>query len=94
MLRTIVISVLGILLVFLIACSGEKKAETEMQQEPEAEMTTAVADSGNATCPACGMVMDKSEMIEYVAEGDTIHFCSEGCQKHYLAQQEEPETEE
>ena len=93
MLRTIIVSIIGLLVIFLIACSGEKKAETQMEQQPAAETETAVVDPGKATCPACNMEMDKSEMTMYVSEGDTLHFCSEGCQKHYLAQQKESETQ-
>ena len=92
--KVIVISFLGMLMVLLIACSGEKKAEMKTEQQTDTTMTTAVVGEGKATCPSCNMVMDKSEMIEYVSGEDTLYFCSEGCKKHYLAQQEEPETEE
>ena len=100
--RFIIVGVLSMLMIFIFACSGEKKADaemdqqadTQMEQEMDSTMATAVPDSGQAICPACNMVMEKTEMIEYVSGEDTIYFCSEGCQKHYLAQQEEPETEE
>ena len=78
--------------VLMIACSGEKKTETEMEMKPEAK--TAVEDTSSmATCPACKMVKDKSDMTAYDADGDTLYFCSEGCQKHYLAQQKSKESE-
>ena len=78
--------------VLMIACSGEKKAETEMEMKPEMK-TTAVDTSSMATCPACKMVKDKSDMTAYDADGDTLYFCSEKCQKHYLAQQKSKESE-
>ena len=79
--------VAAILAILLIACSGEKKAESQMEMKPEAKTAVAV-EEGKATCPSCSMVMDKSEMLTHVAEGDTIYFCAEGCKKHYLAQQD------
>ena len=92
MYKTILTIVAIMVAVFMIACSGEKKAETEMEMKPETK--TAVEDTSSmATCPACSMVKDKSEMTAYDADGDTLYFCSEGCQKHYLAQQKSKESE-
>ncbi len=87
MLKIILSVIVIVLAVMMIACSGEKEAETKMDMEPKAK-TAMVDDDSKATCPSCNMVMDKSEMITHVAEGDTLYFCAEGCKKHYLAQQE------
>lgn len=88
-----ILTVFAILVVVLmIACSGDKKAKTEMETKSETK-TTVVDTSSMATCPACKMVKDKSEMTAYVADGDTLYFCSEGCQKQYLAQQKSKESE-
>jgi len=76
----------------LVNCSGEKKAETEMETTEQVE--TVSADTAMATCPACNMTMAEAEMITHVVENDTLHFCSEGCKKHYLAQQDEVGSEE
>ena len=90
MFRLFISFVILLLALALIACGGEKKAETEMQAEPEAQ--TAVVDSSMATCPGCGMTMEKGKMIAQVVDSDTLHFCSEGCRDNYLANL--PEEEE
>ena len=80
------ISIIVVLLALaLVACGGEKKAETKTEAESEAQ--TAVVDSSMtmATCPGCGMTMEKSKMIAHVADDDTLYFCSEGCRDNYLA---------
>lgn len=75
--------VILLLALALIACGGEKKAETKMEAESQTE--AVVADSTMATCPGCGMTMEKEKMISQVVEGDTMYFCSEGCRDNYLA---------
>ncbi len=80
----------------LIACSGEKKAEETQQAEPQMEATEAQPDSmaNMAVCPSCGMEKNKAEMLAYeTEEGDTLYFCSEHCQKEYMAKMEEETTE-
>jgi YHS domain-containing protein len=71
-----------VMLVFL-NCSGEKKTDAGMQEIEKTQ--TAVADTGNATCPGCGMVMAKTDMIKHEADGKTTYFCHEQCKEHYLA---------
>jgi hypothetical protein len=85
--RIFVFLIITVMAVILIACSSEKKTEAKVEAEATPE-TVSVQDSSKATCPSCNMVMEKSEMITYVADGDTVYFCAEGCKKHYLAQQE------
>jgi YHS domain-containing protein len=70
-------------LLLLLACSAEKKQELETKGKSQTEST--VADTSQATCPGCGMVMSKSEMIKYNQDEQTLYFCSEHCQKNYLA---------
>jgi YHS domain-containing protein len=80
----------------LIACSGEKQAEETQQAEPQMEAATAQVDSlaDMAVCPSCGMEHNKADMISYeTEEGDTLYFCSENCQKMYMAKAEEETTE-
>jgi hypothetical protein len=73
--------------ILIISCGTDKQAETMPETESAPQTVSAEAGS-KATCPSCNMVMEKSEMITYVAESDTVYFCAEGCKKHYLAQQE------
>ncbi len=89
-----------ILIVFLgfalIACSGEKKADETQQVEPQMKTTSVEADSmaGQAVCAACGMEMNKADMVAYeTEEGDTLHFCNEKCQEMYMAKMEEETTD-
>jgi YHS domain-containing protein len=85
--RVIIFLVTIVMTALLMACASEKKAETKVEAEATTQ-TVSTENSSKATCPSCNMVMEKSEMITYVAEGDTVYFCAEGCKKHYLAQQE------
>ncbi len=90
--------VMALLGLALIACSGDKQTqETQQEQaEPQMEATTAQPDSlaDMVVCPACGMEHSKAEMIAYeTEEGDTLYFCSENCEKMYLAKQEQESTE-
>jgi len=88
---TIVIFCFILAFVFF-ACKSEQKSESEMQQQEE--VTTVESDTGQATCPACGMTMAQAEMITFEVDGETLHFCSEGCKDHYLAQQQDMEESE
>jgi len=85
--KIIILLVTIVMAVLLIACTSEKKAETKVEAETTTQ-TVSAENSSKATCPSCNMVMEKSEMITHVAEGDTVYFCAEGCKKHYLAKQE------
>ena len=85
--RIIILLVTIVMAVLLMACASEKKAETKVEAETTSQ-TVSAENSSKATCPSCNMVMEKSEMITHVAEGDTVYFCAEGCKKHYLAKQE------
>ena len=90
--RKIIISLIfSILVLLLIACQGEQKAETKVEEEVT---TAAVSDTAQVTCPACGMTHAASEMTAYEIEGETHYFCSEACKEHYLADLESPEEEE
>lgn len=92
MFKLLISIIVMLLVVFMISCSGEKQAESKM--ETESETQTAVADNDSmATCPGCDMVMNKSNMVMYVADGDTLHFCSEECKAHYVAELEKEESE-
>jgi YHS domain-containing protein len=87
-----------VLAVVIFACKSEQKAESEMQEQEQ--VTTVEPDTGQATCPVCGMTMAKADMIAYEVEGETYYFCSDSCKDQYLTQLkeeeefEEPETEE
>jgi YHS domain-containing protein len=69
-------------LLSLLACSTEKKEELETKGKPQTDST--VADTSQATCPGCGMVMARTAMVKYNQDGKTIYFCSEYCRKNYL----------
>jgi YHS domain-containing protein len=80
--------------VALVMCSGEKKEETTQEATQEMQQT-AVSDTGTATCPGCGMEMDKAQMVAHDVDGETEYFCSAECKTNYLAVKEkEGETEE
>ena len=98
--------VLFLLLLFvigvtLIMCSGEKKekaAEEMTGEATESTMESAVSDTAMATDPVCGMTMEKSKMIAYEDDGETVYFCSEECKDKYIAEnaaeEEMPQAEE
>ena len=67
----------------LIMCAGEQKQEAK----PESKQTTVIDDE-LVDCPGCSMKMQKSKMVAYEVDGDTLHFCAEGCRDHYLAKLE------
>ena len=81
-----------ILTVVIFSCKGEQKSESKMQQEEQT--TTVMPDTGQATCPVCGMTMAKSEMIAQEIDGEMYYFCSEADRDTYLAQHEESEEME
>lgn len=72
------------------ACGGEKKEEAVKTEAQVEEATAGMIDCDGE----CGMKMAKADMVTYVQEGDTLHFCSEKCKEHYLAAEEEGEMEE
>ena len=76
-----------ILTLLFFACKAEQQAETEMQEQEQ--VTTVEPDTTQVTCPACGMTMAKADMVTYDVDGETYHFCSEGCRDQYLADLEE-----
>jgi YHS domain-containing protein len=81
--------ILTLLLVLtMIACTGEKKQETTMEEMQPGETTTEV-DTAKVTCAGCGMIHEKSEMTAYVQDGDTLYFCSDQCKENYLSKQEQ-----
>jgi len=88
---------LTVILAFaLVACSGEQKTEETQQAEPQMETTEVQPDSvaNMAVCPSCGMEKNKAEMMTFeTEEGDTLYFCSESCQKDYMAKMEEETIE-
>jgi len=90
--KILIVTFCFILAFVILACKAEQKAESEMQQQEQ--VTTVEPDSGQATCPGCGMTMATAEMIAYDVDGETHHFCSEGCKDNYLAQHEEMEGED
>jgi YHS domain-containing protein len=68
----------------LIMCSGEQKPQAE-----EAATETVVADTAMVACAGeCGMKMAEAKMVAHDMDGETMHFCSEGCKENYLAKQE------
>jgi YHS domain-containing protein len=81
--KLIIIFIFSVLLLVFINCSGEKKTDTGTQEVQQTQ--TTVADTGKAKCPGCGMVMAKTEMVRYEADGKTMYFCSEHCKDNYLA---------
>ncbi len=81
--RMVPLIILILFLMILLACSGEKKPETENMKMDQTQ--TSVTDTSKTTCPGCGMVMVKSDMVKYDQDGQTLYFCSEHCQKNYLA---------
>jgi YHS domain-containing protein len=74
---------LAILLPAFLACTGDKKTGTETRESRSNQ--NVVADTTKAICPGCGMEMEKSEMLTYVAGGKTYYFCSEHCRQNFLA---------
>jgi YHS domain-containing protein len=81
--KLVTLSLLVLILVAFMACSGEKKVETGTRQMQQSQ--TSATDTTKATCPGCGMEMAKSEMVKYEADGKTLYFCSEYCKENYLA---------
>ena len=87
--RVLFLLLLFVIGVTLIMCSGEKKEEAAQEATGEATETTietAVSDTAMATCPGCGMTMEKSKMVAYEEDGETEYFCSEECKNNYLAE--------
>ena len=74
----------------LIMCSGEQKQEATTGEATETEVT----ESDQATCPGCGMAMEKSQMISHEADGETHHYCSEHCKENHLAKMKDEEKKE
>jgi YHS domain-containing protein len=81
--RILIIVSAAILLLFMFACSGEKKMDVKQINNQQTQITTE--DTSKAICPGCGMEMAKKEMIQYVTNGQTLYFCSEHCKENYLA---------
>jgi YHS domain-containing protein len=73
-----------------IMCSGEQKSEANVEEETQEAASEVVADTSMATCDGgCGMEVEKSKMIAYKMDGETLYFCSEMCKENYLASKKE-----
>jgi hypothetical protein len=50
----------------------------------------ALTRSRGVTDPVCGMKVDRSKALTTERDGETFHFCSEGCREKFAAGDEEP----
>lgn len=85
----------------MVACEKKQETtgeatteETTTEESAETTMESAVSDTGMATDPVCGMTMEKSKMVAYEEDGETIYFCSEECKDKYLAEKATEEEKE
>jgi uncharacterized protein len=46
----------------------------------------ALTRSRGATDPVCGMKVDRAKALTAEHDGETLHFCSEGCREKFLAE--------
>ncbi|MFC2088905.1 hypothetical protein ACFLSX_04825 [Calditrichota bacterium] len=91
MLRFLIFLMTLFLIFAFFACGGEKKEEAAKTEAQVEEATAGMIDCDGE----CGMKMAEADMVTYVQEGDTLHFCSEKCKEHYLAaEKEEGDMEE
>ena len=71
--------------VLLTMCSGEQKSEATTDEMIQETTETVVTDTAKATCPGCGMVMQKSQMVSYEVDGEIFYYCSEMCKEIHLS---------
>ena len=76
----------------LVACGGgEQKVEVKQEMQQTASPDTTKLAEGKAICPACGMEMNKTEMLKADIDGQEMYFCNDNCKNHYLTMKEKGE---